>query len=269
MRDGLPRRRGAIRIAAFDVDGTLLDGQLGRPLLAALIDAGLVSGERFAPLRRHLAAMPPDGFEQAAVIAETYRLYAELVRGVSCEAFDEILGQVWERQRGDLFGFVAPLVGELRDAGFVPMLISGGLHELVGLLASELGVEHYRGMRLERAGGGFSGRVSRPAGVPKDEIARDLAAGRVIRWSDSVAVGDSLPDAALLARVGHPLAFEPTPSLAGRARERGWMVCGRDTLRPIVQARLGMPLAAAASRDRPALHLTHVTGSSIRDAHLV
>jgi phosphoserine phosphatase len=245
-RGGLSPLRRGIRIAALDVDGTLLDGQLGRPLLRGLLDAGLVSAEAFAPIGLHLAGLASDGFEDAGVVAETYRLYAETLRGVSCVPVDTLLAETWTAQRDDLFAFVRPLVAELRHAGFVPMLISGGIHELVGMLAAELGIDRYRGMSLERARGVFTGGVAPSFGAPKDEVARALAGGRSIRWSQSIAVGDSLPDAELLRRVGHPYAFEPTPALAARARLDGWTITGRETLEPLVRARLGIRQPVAA-----------------------
>lgn len=246
---GLRGSGRGLRVAAFDVDGTLLDGQLGWPLVGLLFDSGLVSRERFAAVQRHLATLPGDRFEDPELTWATYRVYGETLAGVPCASLDRLLGEVWALQRGDLFGFVGPLVGELRDAGFVPMLISGGIHELVGLMAAELGIDDYRGMRLERGSDGrFTGRVAAPAGLAKDDVARVLAGGRAIRWSESIAVGDALPDADLLQRVGHPYAFEPTPALAGRARAAGWTICGRDTLRPLVRARLGIRLAGDGRR---------------------
>jgi hypothetical protein len=125
------------------------------------------------------------------------------------------------------------------------MLFSGGIHELVGLLAADLGIDRFRGMSLERSDGVFTGEVALSAGLPKHEVAVVLAGGRAIRWSESIAVGDALPDAALLERVGHPCAFEPTPALARRARDGGWTVTGRDTLRPLVRTRLGLGAAGA------------------------
>jgi HAD superfamily phosphoserine phosphatase-like hydrolase len=243
MRDGLARPRKAIRIAAFDVDGTLIEGQLGKPLLRAVVEDGLVSRERLAPLLGHVAGLSPEWFEDPVVVAETYRLCGLALRGVSAEALEDVVRRVWAAHRDDLFAFARPLVDDLRDAGFVPMLISGGVDELVGELAADLGIELYRGMRLERAGDVFSGGVRRSAGAAKHEVASALAGRRGIRWSESIAVGDSLPDAALLSRVGHAYAFEPTPALAGRARAGGWTVCGRDTLRPLVRARLGLGIA--------------------------
>jgi phosphoserine phosphatase len=203
MRAGFPAARRGVGIAALDVDGTLIDGRLGWPLLRLLHESELVPPARLTVVKRDLAQLPPDKFEDPRVIHATYRLYGETLAGVSCAAVDRPLEDVWALQRDDLFGFVRPLVGELRDAGFVPLLISGGIHELVGLMAALIG-------------------------------------GRSIRWSESIAVGDALPDADLLERVGHPYAFEPTPSLAGRARAGGWTICGRDSLRPLIRSRLGI-----------------------------
>ena len=48
----------------------------------------------------------------------------------------------------------------------------------------------------------------------------------------SLAVGNSPADICLLARVGHPIAFEPDPSLRREAVRRGWEITDRITLLP-------------------------------------
>jgi hypothetical protein len=132
-----------------------------------------LSRERFAPIARHLKRMAPDGFEDSRVIAETYRLYAETLEGISS---------------------------------------------------------------------------------PRHSPADARSAGRIRSPSAT-----RLPDAALLHRVAHHYAFEPTASLTARARDRDWTIAGRETLRPLVRAQI-----RPAGRRRPGRRRTARTGAADR-----
>lgn len=230
----------ALRLAAFDVDDTLIAGQLGGSLPRRLRDGGLVSDERWTMLRDYLTALPAAGLEDPDSARMAYQLYASMLGGVSTASVDAVVRQVWARKRHSLFSFVGPLLADLHADGFTVMLISGGPEDLVALAAAELGVELYRGLRLEAVDGVYTGKLSPFAGAPKHELAEVLAGGKQIDWSQSLAAGDSLADANLLQRVGHPFAFEPTRSLGVRAQADGWQIADRGTFASMVRARLAI-----------------------------
>jgi phosphoserine phosphatase/prenyltransferase beta subunit len=242
-----------IKIAALDIDGTLLPGRLGGVLPRMLLDAGLCRRDRWQRLDDYLRALPQTGLEDPALVMQTYELYGAMLEGVSVTAVTALAGVLWEGEHRRLFSFAEPLVTDMRHAGFVPMLISGGLQELVTIVGRALGVERCHGLRLETNHGVYTGRLSKLAGAPKGELAGGLAGGRQICWPDSVALGNSLPDADLLERVGHPFAFEPSSSLGVRARDCGWPVVDRSSAARIVRARLGIgPFSSPAAEVRRA-----------------
>lgn len=234
-----------MRIAVLDVDGTLIAGTLAGPLPAMLAEAGLVPQDRLARLRRTQTALDAQDPQAAARMHE---LFAAMLTDVPCRAVSAVVADLWQRQRERLFDFTRPLVTALKEAGYVPLLISGGPQEMVAHLAGELGVALFRGTQCEAADGLFTGRVASTVTDGKDAVAQNLVGEARIDWPGSLAMGNSLGDLSSLSRVGRPVAFEPTPALRLLARHRSWTVCDRTSLLPHLrdQAALRVPLPARA-----------------------
>ncbi|MGM1058408.1 HAD family hydrolase [Saccharothrix sp. Mg75] len=163
------RRRGVgsapgIRVAVLDVDGTLVEA----PLPAMSADAGLAARDRLTLLRWASATGEP---EDSVVAGRLHGLFAAMLTGVACRAVSAVAARMWSRQRRRVFPFAAPLVVALKDAGYLPALISGGPEELAACLAVELGVELFRGTRFETADGPYTGRVASWVLATKDAMA--------------------------------------------------------------------------------------------------
>lgn len=216
-----------MRIAVLDVDGTLIAGTLAGPLPAMLAEAGLAPEDRLGLLRR---AQVASDAEDALAVARMNELFAAMLTDVPCRAVSTVTARLWQRQRARLFAFTRPLAAALKEAGYVPLLISGGPQEMVAHLAGELGVPLFRGTRFETADGLYTGRVAAAVVGGKDGAAQDLVGDERIDWPGSLAVGNSLGDVSSLSRVGRPVLFEPTPALRLLARHRSWPVCDRTSL---------------------------------------
>lgn len=244
-----------MRIAVLDVDGTLIAGTLAGPLPAMLAEAGLVPQDRLARLCRAQAALDAQDPKAAARMHE---LFAAMLTDVPCRAVSAAVADLWQRQRERLFDFTRPLAAALREAGYVPLLISGGPQEMVAHLAGELGVALFRGTECEAADGLFTGRVASMVADGKDAVAQDLVGEARIDWPGSLAVGNSLGDLSSLSRVGRPVAFEPTPALRLLARHRSWTVCDRTSLLTHLRDQAALPVpgpgrAREVSSDRRAM----------------
>jgi phosphoserine phosphatase len=251
-----------MRIAVLDVDGTLIAGTLAGPLPAMLAEAGLAPEDRLGLLRRAQVASDPQDPRAAARMNE---LFAAMLTDVPCRAVSAVMADLWQRQRERLFDFTRPLVIALKQAGHVPLLISGGPEEMVAHLAGELGVTLFRGTRFERADGLYTGRVAATVADGKDGAAQDLVGDERIDWPGSLAVGNSLGDVSSLSRVGRPVLFEPTPALRLLARHHSWPVCDRTSLLTHLrdQAALPVPLPAPA-RDVPSAHRAMPVAGAVR-----
>ncbi|MCX4903974.1 haloacid dehalogenase-like hydrolase [Streptomyces sp. NBC_00878] len=254
-----------MRIAVLDVDGTLIAGTLAGRLPMMLAEAGLVPRDRLERLRQAQSAS--DG-EDPAAAARMNELFAAMLTDVPSRSVSAVMARLWQRQRERLFASTRPLAAALQDAGYVPLLISGGPQEMVAYLACELGVALFRGTQFEAADGLFTGRVASAVADGKDRAAQDLAGTGHIDWPDSLAVGNSLGDVSSLSRVGHPVAFEPSPALRALARRHSWPVCDRTSLLTHLRDQAALPVSppAPAREVPPARHAAPVTsvGSAIR-----
>ena len=116
-------------------------------------------------------------------------------------------------------------------AGLPLVLISGGLHEGIVRLATELGARG-EGTRVRRRHARFTGSVDGVVcqGVGKAERARSVLAELGYDARQCYAYGDTVSDLPFLELFGRPHAVDPDAGLAAEARRRSW---------PIIDGRAG------------------------------
>ncbi|MFG6200515.1 haloacid dehalogenase-like hydrolase [Nonomuraea sp. JJY05] len=226
-----------MRVAVLDVDGTLVPDTLAGSLPAMLAERGWCPPDRLARLRQAMAGSDP---ESTAAAMRANELFAASLTDVPCRVVAQVVAELWQARRGRVFPFVRPMVTALRRAGFTVMLISGGPHDMVAHLAAELGIELFCGTRFAEEDGLYTGEVAGTALPAKHEVVADLAGGRGVSWSPSMALGNSLGDATVLRRAGHPIAFEASPGLRLLAAEHGWPLADRHSLPVVLRNRLGL-----------------------------
>ena len=136
-------RRGS-RLVVMDVDSTLIQDEVIE-LIAAHADCQ----DAVADVTTRAMAGEID-------FAESLRERVALLEGVPVEALDEV------RKRVRLTPGARTLCRTLHQLGFRIALVSGGFHEVVDLIADELGVVNVRANRLEVVDGVLTGRTVGP-----------------------------------------------------------------------------------------------------------
>src|SRR5262245_6554217 len=105
-----------------------------------------------------------------------------------------------------------------RDAGLLPVVISGRDSVAVKGRMEDLKLEHYLGIR------------------DKVSVAEDVRAREEVLWNACAAVGDDLPDVPLLKRVGWPIAVaDAVPQVKAVARSTTVHDAGRGAVREVVE----------------------------------
>jgi HAD superfamily hydrolase (TIGR01490 family) len=210
-----------LRLALFDLDRTLLDGDSDLEWSEILGAAGAIRVEEVREFHEdyHAGTLDIDAFlrVQLAPLAreDEQRLYAWRTEWLQTR----ILPRIPRASRA--------LVREHAVRGHETALITATNSWLTLPIARELGIPHLIATEPEREAGQFTGRVS---GVPcfregKVVKLEQWLAARGLAWGDvreSWFYSDSHNDLPLLERVTHPVAVSPDPRLCEIAALRGW-----------------------------------------------
>jgi HAD superfamily phosphoserine phosphatase-like hydrolase len=207
------------RVAVFDCDGTLWEGDAGYDFMLWSIKTGLVSRNAADWIDSRYRLYRSGEISELAICGEMVQLYtgleeSELRRAAATFFRTQIHPHIFpEMQR---------LVADLHAAGCEIWAVSSTNNWVI-----EEGVRDF-GIPPERV---LAARVSVVNGlitstlvdVPTDE-GKALSLQRVDRGQPDVVFGNSIHDAAMLALARGPFAVNPTPALLEIATVRNWPV---------------------------------------------
>nr|WP_067889299.1 phosphoserine phosphatase SerB [Nocardia vaccinii] len=194
-RVGLARR--AKRLIVFDVDSTLIQGEVIEMLAAHAGVEDEVRKVTEAAMRGELD------------FAESLRQRVATLSGLQESVIDEVAEAI------TLTPGARTTIRTLRRLGFRCGVVSGGFRQVIEPLAHELELDFVQANTLEVVGGRLTGKVigeivDRPA---KAVALRRFAAEAGVPMEQTVAVGDGANDIDMLNAAGLGIAFNAKPAL--------------------------------------------------------
>lgn len=214
-----------MRLALFDLDNTLLAGDSDFEWAQYLIERGVLDRELYEARNLHF-------YEQyKAGTLDILEFLDFQLRPLSRHPRAQL--DAWHRD------YMARKVIPMVAAGSAALLdrhrddmrviVTATNRFVTAPIAAHLGVPHLIATEPEQRDGAFTGR---PAGVP---AFKEGKVTRLEQWlatqgktwddvSESWFYSDSLNDLPLLARVRHPVAVDPDPTLRAHAERAGWPV---------------------------------------------
>ncbi|MFJ6676019.1 phosphoserine phosphatase SerB [Actinosynnema sp. NPDC091369] len=194
-RAGLTRR--AKRLVVFDVDSTLIQGEVIEMLAAHVGVEPQVKEITDAAMRGELD------------FTESLRRRVALLEGLDESVLDEVAGSL------ELTPGARTTVRTLKRLGFRCGVVSGGFTRVIQRLVDELGLDFCAANELEIVDGKLTGRV---VGEVVDRAGKAVALRRFadeqgITLAQTVAVGDGANDIDMLGAAGLGIAFNAKPAL--------------------------------------------------------
>lgn len=193
-------RRGR-RLVVMDVDSTLIRDEVIELLAAKAGRATEVARVTEAAMRGELD------------FGESLRARVATLAGLPESVFADVRDEV------RLTPGARTLVRTLRRLGFSVALVSGGFVEVVGPIATELGIPHVRANRLEVRDGVLTGRVEGPVidRAAKAAALREFAELEELPLARTVAIGDGANDLDMIELAGLGIAFNAKPVVREQA----------------------------------------------------
>jgi phosphoserine phosphatase len=194
-RTGLFRK--AKRLVVFDVDSTLIQGEVIEMLAAK------------AGCEREVREVTEKAMQGELDFAESLRRRVAVLEGLPATVLDEVAADL------ELTPGARTTVRTLRRLGFHTGVVSGGFTQIIDQLVDELGLDFSAANELEIVDGKLTGRllgdiVDRPG---KARALRRFADSFGVPHAQCVAVGDGANDIDMLSAAGLGVAFNAKPAL--------------------------------------------------------
>jgi phosphoserine phosphatase len=185
------------RLIVFDVDSTLVQGEVIEMLAARAGAEGTVAAITEAAMRGELD------------FAQSLQQRVATLAGLPATVIDEVADQL------ELMPGARTTLRTLRRLGFHCGVVSGGFRRIIEPLAEELMLDFVAANELEIVDGTLTGRVVGPIiDRPGEAKAlRDFAQQAGVPMAQTVAVGDGANDIDMLAAAGLGVAFNAKPAL--------------------------------------------------------
>ncbi|WP_343598876.1 phosphoserine phosphatase SerB [Mycobacterium sp.] len=189
--------RRAKRLIVFDVDSTLIQGEVIEMLAARVGAQDVVAAITESAMRGEL--------DFAASLHQRVATLAGLPLGV----LDDVAAGL------ELMPGARTTLRTLRRLGFHVGVVSGGFRQVIEPLAHELMLDFVAANELEIVDGKLTGRVVGPIvdRAGKAKALRDFAQQAGVPLEQTVAVGDGANDIDMLAEAGLGVAFNAKPAV--------------------------------------------------------
>jgi phosphoserine phosphatase len=189
--------RRAKRLIVFDVDSTLIQGEVIEMLAARAGAQAAVAAVTEAAMRGELD------------FAESLHRRVATLAGLPAEVLDDVGEQI------ELTPGARTTLRTLRRLGYHCGVVSGGFRQVIDPLAHELQMDFVAANELEIVDGKLTGRVIGPVidRAGKAKALRDFAAQAGVPMEQTVAVGDGANDIDMLSAAGLGVAFNAKPAL--------------------------------------------------------
>ena len=212
--------------AAFDIDGTVLRWQLYHAVadeLARQDKLDLVAYEKVRHARLQWKKRPHES-SYTDYEAELIKFFETAIKSVSPADLHAASKNVVKTYKDQVYAYTRDLIAELKSKNYLLFAISASQDDIVKMLADYYGFDESAGSIYELKNGNYTGKGKILKSELKPEVLKQFVRKHDATWKNSIAVGDTESDIAMLSIVERPIVFNPTRQLFKHAEQNGWHV---------------------------------------------
>lgn len=217
----------SIKLAVFDIDGTIFRSSLTVELVNELIAAKIFPYRAKKQMEEeYLGWLNREGAYDD-YLSRLIEIFFENIKGKSEIKVVRIAQKIINWQRKRTYRYTRDLVHHLRKKGLSLIAISGSPSFIVEEFAAAMGFDKSYGIEYEVSNGLFTGKVVNKEPIKnKQKVLKNYIKqlNQRVDLANSYAVGDSMADVSLFEAVGQPIVFNPTKELAKYAADRKWTI---------------------------------------------
>lgn len=216
-----------IKIAVFDIDGTIFRSSLLIELVSGLVKEGIFSKLAEKEIEKDYHAWLNRIANYDIYINKVAEVYYRYIVGCKSKDVTKAGRVVMAKQKSRVYRFTRDLVKKLKKDNYYLIAISGSPIFMVKEFAKRMGFDIAFGSDLKIKKGLFtSDFVQRDSYNKKSKLLKKIVNELDINpdWKNSVAIGDSATDISMLEMIGKPIAFNPDGVLLDYAKRRGWRI---------------------------------------------
>jgi HAD superfamily hydrolase (TIGR01490 family) len=211
------------KFAVFDIDGTIFHWQFFHELFDELVEAQVIdvaTAESVLNDRKKWSHGDISWNEYETGLVEALN---KAIIGTKKSLLEEISEKIINDKGQVLYHYTRDLLRDLQSKGYVTIVISGSQQTIVEKFARSYDIDIALGLDYEYHNNKLVS-IKRSIYGQKDILLKQVVSEYELDWRDSFAVGDTYGDAAMLALVDNPIAFNPDPKLLEAAKENGWKI---------------------------------------------
>lgn len=226
-----------IKLAVFDVDGTLSSGVLSLAFLQELVQRKLFSSQVYQSLRNLEKDYALEKMSREVMSEKWLATYLQEMAGKDPEHHLSAAEHVWEQSKANAFSFVSPLLDKLTEKGYTNLVISASPREIVKHFCEtyNFSPERFRATTVKVSDSGkymaetdVILSLAKHKLVQLNSLAESLFPDQEINWKESIAMGDSYSDVEMLRATGRPVVMQESGrkanDLVGIAMENNWTI---------------------------------------------
>jgi HAD superfamily phosphoserine phosphatase-like hydrolase len=207
------------KLAVFDCDGTLWDGDAGEGFFDWEIKQSVIPHELAKSARARYAEYKAGKVSEDDMCGEMVTMHRGISEAAVMRAASDFMGHSFP---GHIFPEMQELVRRLDAQGCEIWAVSSSNEWVIRAGMKHFGIppERILAAKVDVADGIVTGRLVRvPSGPGKPKALREVVGKKI-----EAAFGNSRWDADMLADAANGFAVNPNPDLEAAARKRGWTV---------------------------------------------